>query len=79
MEKKVEFLTKLAEISDIIEKLEYNLKSPTLIFEVSKVEFEKIYDLIESKFGRYNQIKPENTFTIKIGTTEIVFNTNNAD
>jgi|688.fasta_scaffold845434_2 hypothetical protein len=76
MEKKVDLLLKFAEISDIIEKIDYNLKSPTLIFEVSKVEFEKIYDLIVSKYGKYDQTKPENTFTIKIGTTEIVFNTN---
>lgn len=79
MEKKVEFLTQLAKISDLIENLDYDLKSPTLIFEVSKVEFEKIYDLIEKKFGRRSQNMPTKTFTLKIGVVDFVFNTSNAD
>lgn len=78
MEKKVDFITQLAHISDSIEKLELNVKSPTIIFETSNVEFEKIFDLVEKKYGK-TQSLPKNTFTIRIGTTDIVFNRNNVD
>jgi hypothetical protein len=73
--KKVDLLNELAVISDLIEKLDADVKSPSVIFEVSKVEFERIYDFIESKYGTRSQINT-NTFTIKIGNTEFVFNTN---
>jgi hypothetical protein len=79
MEKKTEFLIQLAKISDLVEKLDYDLKSPTIIFEVSKVEFEKIYDLIEKKFGRSNNFTSSKTFTLKIGVVDFIFNTNSAD
>lgn len=78
MEKKNNFLINLAKICDSIENLDFDLKSPTLIFELSKVEFEKLYDIIQKMYGQKTEL-PENTFTIKIGNVEIVFNTNNAD
>ena len=78
MEKKINILNQLAIISDSIEKLDANVKSPTIIFEVSKVEFERIYEFIENKHGTRGQINT-NTFTIKIGNSVFVFNTNNDD
>lgn len=78
MEKKDNFLIGLAKICDSIENLGYDLKSPTLVFELSKVEFEKIYDLIRKMYGGQTET-PKNTFTIKIGNVDILFNTNSDD
>jgi hypothetical protein len=47
MEKKGDLLNQLALISDLIENLNADIKSNTIIFEVSKVEFERILEVIE--------------------------------
>jgi len=76
MEKKGEFLNQLAVISDLIESLSVDTKSQTLIFELSKVEFERAFDLIQKKYGR-KMDQPLDSFTISIGMVDIVFNTSN--
>lgn len=76
MEKKGDLLNQLAVISDLVEKLNADIKSNTLVFEVSNTEFDKIFDLIEKKQGRKLE-KPKNTFTINIGLLDVVFNTSN--
>jgi hypothetical protein len=76
MEKKGELLNQLALISDLIEKANVDTKSSTIIFEVSKVEFEKIFDLIQKKYGKKID-NISNSFTINMGIVDIVFNTNN--
>lgn len=76
MEKKGEILNQLAIISDLLEKTNMETKSSTLIFELSKVEFEKVFDLIQKKYGRKIDV-PNNSFTITIGFVDIVFNTSN--
>lgn len=77
MEKKGEILNQLALISDLIENLNADIKSNTIIFEVSKVEFERILGIIEKKYNRRSQ-KVKNSFTISIGNVDVVFNTSNA-
>ena len=77
MEKKGDIINQLAIVSDLTEKLNADIKSSTLVFEVSKNEFERIFDLFEKKQGRRSE-KPKNTFSISIGYLDIVFNTNNA-
>lgn len=77
MEKKGDIINQLAIVSDLVEKLNADTKSATLVFEVSKNEFERIFDLFEKKQGRRSE-KPKNTFSITIGYLDIVFNTNNA-
>lgn len=74
MEKKGELLNQLAVISDLIENLGVDTKSQTLIFELSKVEFEKSFDLIQKKYGRKMET-PKDSFTITIGMVDIIFNT----
>ena len=51
--------------------------SETIIFEVSKTEFDRVYKMVQSKI-RGVQDNPENTFNIKIGNINMVFNKNNA-
>lgn len=77
MEKKGEILNQLAIISDLLEKTNMETKSSTIIFELSKVEFERVFDLIQKKYGKRIET-PNNSFTITIGFVDIVFNTSNA-
>jgi hypothetical protein len=77
MEKKGEILNQLALISDLIENLNADIKSNTIVFEVSKVEFERILEIIEKKYNRKSQ-KVKNSFTLSIGKIDVVFNTSNA-
>lgn len=76
MSKKGDLLNQLAIISDLVEKLNSEIKSSTLVFEVSKVEFEKIFEYIEKKNNRKTDL-PKNKFTITIGNVDIVFSTSN--
>lgn len=78
MEKKGELLNQLAIISDLIEKLSINSASNTLVIELSKIEFGKTFDIIQKKYGSRNE-KPQNSFSITIGSVDIVFNTSNDD
>ena len=75
MEKKGDLLNQLAIISDLIEKVNANIKSSTLVFEVSKLEFDTIFEYIEKKYNRKSE-KPKDRFTITIGGVDIVFSTN---
>jgi hypothetical protein len=76
MEKKGEILNQLAIISDLLEKTNMQTISSTIILELSKVEFGKVFELIQKKYGKKIEI-PNNSFTITIGMVDIVFNTSN--
>jgi hypothetical protein len=77
MLKKGDLLNQLAIISDLIEKLNSDIKSNTLVFEVSNTEFEQVFHYIEKKNNRKSEL-PKDKFTITIGKVDIVFSTNNA-
>lgn len=77
MEKKGELLNQLAMIVDLIEKINTQTQSNTLIFELSKMEFDKVFDYFEKKYDRKTS-KPKNSFNITIGKVDVVFNTSNA-
>jgi hypothetical protein len=76
MEKKGELLNQLAIISDLLEKLNTNTESTTIVLNLKEEEFLKAFDSIQKKYKR-NIEKPETTFTISIGEVDIVFNMNN--
>jgi len=75
MEKKGELINQLAIIVDLIENVNANVKSSTLVFELSKMEFDRVFDYIEKKYDRRID-KPKNSFNITIGKVDLVFNTN---
>lgn len=76
MEKKGELLNQLAIVSDLLEKLNTNTESTTIVLNLKEEEFLRAFDLIQKKYGRKIE-KPETTFTITIGQVDIVFNMNN--
>ncbi len=76
MTKKGDLLNQLALISDLVEKLNADMKSNTIVVEVSKLEFDRIYNYIEKKNNKKLET-PKDRFTITIGVMDIVFSTNN--
>jgi len=76
MEKKGELLNQLAIITDLLEKINIETKSTTIVFELSNIDFNKVFELIQKKYGTKLE-NPNGKFSIKIGEVDIVFNTNN--
>lgn len=76
MEKKGDLINQLAIISDLLEKVNAELDSQTIILELNKSEFDRVFKLIEKKYGKTMEL-PKDTFTINMGTVSIIFNTNN--
>jgi CRP-like cAMP-binding protein len=76
MEKKGDILNQLAIISDLLEKINAETKSTTIILELSNQEFLKAFDTIQKKYGMRME-KPKDSFNITIGSVYIIFNTIN--
>ncbi len=77
MEKKGDLFNQLAIISDLLEKANVESKSQTIILELPEKEFYRVYKIVESKV-RFVTGKPQDTFNVKIGDVNIVFNMSNA-
>jgi len=76
MEKRGDLLNQLAVIADLIEKCNVNSPNQNVLFEVSKVEFEKICDTISKKINVSGSM-PDSTMNIKIGSVNFIFSTSN--
>lgn len=76
MEKKGELLNQLAIISDLLEKINTETISRTVILELDKEEFLKSFELIQKKYGR-KMDRPDGSFSISIGGVDIIFNMSN--
>jgi hypothetical protein len=76
MEKKGDILNQLAIISDLLEKVNVQVESKTIVFELSKIEYEKVLNTIQKKYGK-RMDAPDGKFNISIGEVEIVFNMSN--
>lgn len=76
MEKKDELLIELAEVSDLLDKLKIKPKSKTIILEVNEEEYKKMFTVIQTKFG-INLTLPEETFNVKVGESDFIFNKSN--
>ena len=72
MEKQGEILNQLAIISDLLDKMNLETESKTIVIEVNKEEFVRLYDIIvEKKRGIREPIKDK--FTMTIDNVDIVF------
>jgi hypothetical protein len=76
MEKKGDLLNQLAIISDLLEKVNADIDTQTIVLELKKPEFDKVFKIIEKKYGKTMET-PTDTFTINMGVVSIIFNTNN--
>jgi hypothetical protein len=76
MQKKGDLFNQLAIISDLIEQCNVNSSNQTIIFELTREEFVKIYKLTQLR-ARQSLEVPKTSFNIKIGNVNIIFNMNN--
>ncbi len=76
MEKKGNFFNQIAIISDLLENINLESESRTVIFELKEDEFNRIFNLNVEKTKQ--KISPvTNKFSIKIGDVDIVFSKSN--
>lgn len=77
MEKKGDFLNQIAIISDLLEKINAEVESKTIILELNEKEFNRVYKLINEK-TKGNIATVKNKFSIVIGEVNIIFSKSNA-
>jgi ABC-type tungstate transport system substrate-binding protein len=76
MEKKGDFLNQVAIISDLLEKINAEAESKTIILELNESEFNRIHKLINEKTkGNITAVK--NKFSIVIGEVNVIFSKSN--
>lgn len=76
MEKKGDFFNQIAIISDLLEKINLETESRTVIFELKEDEFNRIYNLITDKTKqKISTVK--NKFSITIGEVSLIFSKSN--
>jgi hypothetical protein len=73
MEKRGEMLNQLAIISDLLEKINLEVTSKTVVLQLNEDDFISAFETIQKKYGR-KMDKPNKTFTITIGEVDVVFN-----
>ena len=77
MEKKGEILNQLAIISDLLENINMESDSKSVLFILKEKEFEDMFKKITKKVKSYNANEVEEKFSIKIGEIDFVFNKSN--
>jgi hypothetical protein len=75
MEKRGDLINQIAIISDLVEKMNLEKNSSTIVFDLNDEEFLKTFEYVNKKHNN-KMSKPEKTFTMKIGELDIVFNKN---
>ena len=77
MEKRGNILNQLAIISDLLENANMESKETSVVFNVERMEFNRIYNIIYVNAKDKTENPPKNTFQVKIGEITMIFNTNN--
>jgi CRP-like cAMP-binding protein len=80
MEKKGEILNQLAIISDLFEKANMKSLSTSVICELEEIEFKSVFEKFSARIRTTPMYPHEvrNTFSVKIGEIDFVFNKSNA-
>lgn len=77
MEKKGSLLTQLGIIVDLIERLNLESIEQTLTFKLSPIEFDRVFNIVQSRYEK-KLTKPEtDEFIIKIEGITVIFSKNN--
>lgn len=76
MEKKGNVLNQLAIISDLLENMNMESTDTSVIFNVERAEFNRMYNMVYLK-AKEKSTYPKNTFQAKIGSVTMIFNTSN--
>lgn len=80
MEKKGEVLNQLAIITDLIEKVNIDYNSATIVFNVKEDEFRRIYNYTSRKQGeKFVELKDDvKDFSIHISDVHVIINKSSA-
>lgn len=77
MEKKGNLLVQLGIIVDLIERLNLDSIEQTLTFKLSPIEFDRVFNIVQSRYEK-KLTKPEtDEFIIKIEGITVIFSKNN--
>lgn len=77
MEKKGNLLVQLGIIVDLIERLNLESIEQTLTFKLSPIEFDRVFNIVQSRYEK-KLTKPEtDEFIIKIEGITVIFSKNN--
>jgi hypothetical protein len=77
MEKKGEIFNQLAIIADLLENINLESESKSVVFMLGDDDFEGILKKVIKK-TKAQSSKDETTFTLKIGDIDFIFNKSNA-
>ncbi len=78
MEKKGNILNQLAIISDLLEKANMESTETSVVFNMERAEFNRLYNIIYINAKNKTDKPPKNVFQVKIGNITMIFNTNSA-
>jgi len=73
MQKKGDLINQIAIISDLIEKMNLDKESSTMVFDLKEDVFLSTFEYVNKKHNN-RMSKPDKTFTIKIGEVDVIFN-----
>lgn len=76
MEKKGDLLKQFAIITDLLEKVNMDYDSTTIVIGLSEKEFIRVFEFLNKKQNTKQNEKPNDTFKITIGLIDIIFNKN---
>ena len=78
MERKGEVFNQLAMIADLLENVNLESESKSVIFVVNEKEFNNLFRKITNRVKSFEGDEAENTFSIKIGEINFVISMSNA-
>lgn len=75
-EKKGDLLNQLAIISDLLEKVNIEVRNSTVLFEVEPAEYDDVKEYLDSKYDKEIDEEDNGTFAISLGDVIFLFSKN---
>jgi hypothetical protein len=75
-EKKGDLLNQIAIISDLLEKVNIEVRNSTVLFEVEPEEYDDVKEYLDSKYDKEIDEEDNGTFAISLGEVIFLFSKN---
>lgn len=75
-DKKGDVLNQLAIISDLLEKVNIEVRNSTVLFEVEPTEYDEVKQYLDSKYDKEIDEEDNGTFAISLGEVIFLFSKN---
>lgn len=75
-DKKGDVLNQLAIISDLLEKVNIEVRNSTVLFEVEPAEYDEVKQYLDSKYDKEIDEEDNGTFAISLGEVIFLFSKN---